>query len=66
MWAEVVNQYNLISRVWPRTSAVAERLWSSEIVQDDTEAERRLEEHTCRLNKRGIHAQPPTAAGFCL
>lgn len=65
MWAEVVNEYNFISRIWPRASAVAERLWSSELDQDDIDAELRLEEHVCRLNDRGILAQPATGAGFC-
>lgn len=65
MWAEVVNEYNFISRIWPRASAVAERLWSAEVVNNGTEASRRLEEHTCRLNRRRIHAQPPNGAAFC-
>ncbi|KAJ8944945.1 hypothetical protein NQ318_013093 [Aromia moschata] len=66
MWSEVVNEYNVISRVWPRASAAAEKLWSSENVTDVTDAAKRLEEHTCRMNARGIGAQPPNAAGYCL
>ncbi|XP_072385897.1 beta-hexosaminidase subunit alpha-like [Diabrotica undecimpunctata] len=66
MWGEVVNQYNVISRVWPRTSAVAEKLWSQwEDKYDEDEVRRRLEEHTCRMNRRGIAAQPPNGPGFC-
>ncbi|VEN54407.1 unnamed protein product [Callosobruchus maculatus] len=65
MWAEAVNQYNIIQRVWPRASAAAERLWSPADVRDEAEAKRRLEEHTCRMNRRGIHAQPPNGPGFC-
>lgn len=65
MWSEVVNEYNFLARIWPRAAAVAERLWSSELVQDDADAEMRLEEHTCRLNRREINAQPPTGPGFC-
>ncbi|KAG6456375.1 hypothetical protein O3G_MSEX009696 [Manduca sexta] len=75
MWGEVVNDFNIISRVWPRASAVAEKLWSAEInsvhegfydyrVPNDVYS--RLEEHTCRMNRRGIHAQPPSGPGFCL
>ncbi|KAJ8980186.1 hypothetical protein NQ317_011431 [Molorchus minor] len=66
MWSEVVNQYNVISRVWPRASATAEKLWSDENASDILEASRRLEEHTCRMNARGIGAQPPNSAGYCL
>ncbi|KAF7277868.1 hypothetical protein GWI33_009122 [Rhynchophorus ferrugineus] len=70
MWSEVVNEYNVVQRIWPRASAPAEKLWSPYIQVgtyfDYTETSQRLEEHTCRMNRRGIPAQPPNAAGFCL
>lgn len=66
MWAEVVDQTNVISRVWPRASAAAEKLWSSEEETNKNKAKKRLEEHTCRMNKRGVAAQPPNGPGFCL
>ncbi|KAF2878771.1 hypothetical protein ILUMI_27398 [Ignelater luminosus] len=66
MWTEVVNQYNIESRVWPRASAVAEKLWSAENADTYWNAAKRLEEHACRMNKRGIEAQPPNGAGFCI
>lgn len=65
MWAEVVDRTNFISRVWPRSSAIAERLWSSRYTALIDDATRRLEEHTCRMNRRGIGAQPPNSAGYC-
>lgn len=30
LWVEQVDQYSLDARIWPRASALAERLWSSE------------------------------------
>lgn len=66
MWSEVVNEFNVMSRVWPRASAVAERLWSSIDVTDIENAKARIEEHTCRMNARGIGAQPPNGAGTCV
>lgn len=65
MWSEVVNEYNVMSRVWPRASAVAERLWSPADVTDIEDAKMRIEEHTCRMNVRGIGAQPPNGPGVC-
>ncbi|KAH1001060.1 hypothetical protein HUJ04_013320 [Dendroctonus ponderosae] len=66
MWGEVVNEYNIISRTWPRASATAEKLWSAPSgTYKLDEPSSRLEEHTCRMNRRGIGAQPPNGAGFC-
>jgi len=56
---------NIHPRIWPRASAAAERLWSFN-KQDNNIAAQRLEEHACRMNKRGIPAQPPNGAGFCV
>ena len=34
MWSEFVSQYTVDSRLWPRTLAVAERLWSSNLINN--------------------------------
>lgn len=62
-----LNKIVFISRVWPRASAVAEKLWSPETSLFDIpdSVYHRLEEHTCRMNRRGIRAQPPNGPGFC-
>ncbi|KPJ10417.1 Beta-hexosaminidase subunit alpha [Papilio machaon] len=76
MWGEMVDDRNVISRVWPRASAVAERLWSAPKssqhrryyfeMSPQPEVYRRMEEHVCRMNRRGIAAQPASGPGFCL
>ncbi|XP_015593714.1 beta-hexosaminidase subunit alpha [Cephus cinctus] len=65
MWGEFVDKNNIHPRIWPRASAAAERLWS-EFADDLDTAARRLEEHACRMNRRGIPAQPPNGSGFCV
>ncbi|KAK7586163.1 hypothetical protein V9T40_004039 [Parthenolecanium corni] len=62
MWGESVDESNIEQRIWPRACATAEILWTGYASSD---AANRLEEHTCRLKKRGIPAQPPNGPGFC-
>ncbi|CAH0713089.1 unnamed protein product, partial [Brenthis ino] len=82
MWGEMVDDRNVINRVWPRASAVAEKLWSAAGVGGPgspggaegpagaggpaPHTYARLEEHACRMLRRGVDAQPPSGPGFCL
>ncbi len=42
MWAELVTSENVDSRIWPRTAAIAERLWSPQNATDIDSMYRRL------------------------
>ncbi|CAK8694422.1 unnamed protein product [Clavelina lepadiformis] len=65
MWGEYVDGTNIIPRLWPRASAVAERLWSAKDVNNVTEATPRLHQHRCRMVQRGIAAEP-LHKGYCI
>ncbi|XP_028274509.1 beta-hexosaminidase subunit beta isoform X1 [Parambassis ranga] len=64
LWGEYVDATNLTPRLWPRASAVAERLWSSKDVTDIDDAFNRLSVHRCRMVARGIPAEP-LFSSFC-
>ncbi|XP_036619486.1 beta-hexosaminidase subunit beta [Trichosurus vulpecula] len=64
LWGEYVDATNLSPRLWPRASAVAERLWSPQKVRNLDDAYDRLTEHRCRMLRRGIAAQP-LFVGYC-
>ncbi|CAL8089385.1 unnamed protein product [Orchesella dallaii] len=66
LWGEYVDSTNVTPRLWPRASATAERLWSSQTVNNTEEASHRLEEHRCRLVQRGFNVQPPNGPSHCL
>uniref|UniRef100_A0AAY4AP62 Beta-hexosaminidase n=1 Tax=Denticeps clupeoides TaxID=299321 RepID=A0AAY4AP62_9TELE len=64
LWGEYVDASNLTPRLWPRASAVAERLWSDQGVRDISDAYVRLVQHRCRMVERGIPAEP-LFTGYC-
>jgi hexosaminidase len=58
MWSEQVDTATLDARMWPRASAVAERLWSPKSCTDHEYAAWRLREHRCRMVASGVGAGP--------
>jgi hexosaminidase len=66
MWGEVVDDVNILQRIFPRACATAEKLWTVAKSLSIDEAMKRMEEHYCRLRTRNIPAQPPNGPGLCL
>ena len=54
MWAEQLNPETVDSRVWPRTMAVAERLWSPQGDRDVSDMYRRLRINSLKLEDVGL------------
>lgn len=54
MWTELATPETIDSRVWPRTAAIAERLWSAEDVNDVANMRKRLETVSFRLEELGL------------
>ncbi|HET8782879.1 MAG TPA: family 20 glycosylhydrolase, partial [Pyrinomonadaceae bacterium] len=54
MWAEWVTPETIDSRIWPRTAAIAERLWSPQTVNDVNDMYRRLGVISLQLEELGL------------
>ncbi|HMT28284.1 MAG TPA: family 20 glycosylhydrolase [Bacteroidia bacterium] len=54
MWAELVTPENIDSRIWPRTAAIAERLWSTAETNNIPDMYRRLDKINIQLEEVGI------------
>lgn len=54
MWTELVTPETIDSRIWPRTAAIAERLWSAENITDVVSMRKRLETVSFRLEELGL------------
>lgn len=54
MWSEMVTPVTVDSRIWPRTAAIAERLWSPQNVTDVDDMYRRLNIVSLQLEALGL------------
>lgn len=54
MWAEFVDLENVDSRIWPRTAAIAERLWSPQNINDVEYMYNRLDRISYLLEEHGL------------
>lgn len=54
MWSEFVGPETIDSRIWPRTAAIAERLWSPSQVNDVQNMYERLDKVSLQLDGLGL------------
>jgi hexosaminidase len=54
MWGEYVSPETIDSRIWPRTAAIAERLWSPPTINDIEDMYRRLAVISVQLEELGL------------
>lgn len=54
MWTDIVSHENMDNRIWPRTAAIAERLWSPEQIRDVDSMYRRLGAVSIKLDYYGL------------
>jgi hexosaminidase len=54
MWTDIVSHENMDNRIWPRTAAIAERLWSPQQIQDVDSMYQRLAIVSLKLGYYGL------------
>lgn len=64
-WDVLFDGTNLLSNIFPRAIAVAERLWSDKSVRNLDSAANRILPQRCRMVARGIPAAPIAMADHC-
>lgn len=66
LWAEFITTDTLMTFMWPRASAPAERLWSPKSTRDVSNAQMRIQEQRCRMIYRGLPTGHISGPDYCL
>ena len=65
-WSEFIDEDVMDAYYWPRTAAIAERLWSNVSVRNITTAQKRLQSFACFLKRKGIKSGPLGPSAPCI
>ncbi|KAL7647859.1 UNVERIFIED_CONTAM: hypothetical protein RMT77_001468 [Armadillidium vulgare] len=57
VWSEQIDEQTLDAKLWPRASALSERLWTNPQIGNFSLAENRIVQHRHRLVQRGLGAE---------
>lgn len=57
-WSEHMDDANIENRIWPRTAAVAEKLWNRKQTAIANDTKDRLNTFSCLLRRRGVPSGP--------
>jgi hexosaminidase len=66
MWGERVDETNFLPRVWPRASAMAEKLWTGNSSSAVLTAQERLEKFRCFMMYQQSFPVSPISPGTCV
>ncbi len=64
MWGETADTSDVMSTIWPRAAAAAERQWSYNVAtkSSDPAVAIRMQQFRCHLLSRGLPSAPVTNA----
>ncbi|XP_033755779.1 beta-hexosaminidase subunit alpha-like [Pecten maximus] len=66
LWGEYISSEMVMSMLWPRGCAVAEKLWSSRKPRVLVDVSRRLSEQRCRMLRRGLDVGFANGPEYCV
>ena len=61
LWAQINNMYTHHTKIWIRTSSIAQKAWTASKIDSKSDFLRRITAHERLMNRRGIPTAPATS-----